>query len=381
MNEFIVNAKIVLFFGAGASASLGLRTMAGFRDELQARLSPDVYAEVCEAYRSIARRYRTGEDWVNLEILMESLNEWELALFVLGVMPLPLAILPRAIERDAFYDARRRIVSLKREVVRCVVQHYSSVSEVQSFRHHGWLYALITSGAGVVPTFTTNYDWVLEETCWGSSGKIHLTDGFSAPRGGNWSRQNFDDFRPSGDIDLVLFKLHGSTSWYAQGELIIKTLDVLAPAYEDTPALDPVLIFPGYKREAMIGEETYYLPHDFFAPPATQQEPYACALEHLEECLARAHLLIVVGYTFGDDDINSRMASGLAHNEHVRAILVEPVCDPYWDIDERFRGMLHLDSWSSDRIVVTHEYYGTRAGNNRLGTVVQEELSKLPPQP
>jgi len=376
VNEFIVNAKVVLFFGAGASANLGLRTMAGFRDELEARLSPDAYAQVCEAYHSIARRYRTTEDWVNLEFLMESLNEWELALFLLGAMPVPLAILPQAVQGDAFYDAMRKIVSLKHEVVRCVVQHYSSVGEIQSFRHHGWLYKLIRSGAGVVPTFTTNYDWVLEETCWGSRDKIRLTDGFSAPRGGTWSRQNFNDFRPSGDIDLILFKLHGSTSWYAQGELIIKTLDVLARAYDDSPALDPVLIFPGHKREAMISEETYYLPGDFFVPAISEREPYGCALEYLEECLSNAGLLIVIGYQFGDDEINSRMGSGLARNQHLHAIIVDPM-RPLGGLAERFSGELHLDDWSSDRIIVAHEYYGNPASNRRLRTLLHKELSRI----
>ncbi len=148
--------------------------------------------------------------------------------------------------------------------------------------------------------------------------------------GGNWSSRHFAEFQPSqSKIDICLFKLHGSTCWAGE----IKSLGSFA-RFEGEPdyGLDGEenspfeIVYPGFRREVWLGKEYWHMPglEGDTSVDWSQREPYSVLYKYLDECLANSTVMVVIGYAFGDHDINSRFVNAFRQNKLFHMIVVDP---------------------------------------------------------
>lgn len=160
----------------------------------------------------------------------------------------------------------------------------------------------------MLPVFTTNYDWAFEYLAEASEAHLYLEDGFKrSPRGERWERNVFDKFHPrQRKINIVLFKLHGSTSWYrdAGPPHLIRKFPNPAPELAGSRA---VLIYPTQVKA-----------------PATQEEPFQTAYDYLRETMTRTNLAVIIGFSFRDSAINDILHSALTKNRSLKLAIVEP---------------------------------------------------------
>jgi hypothetical protein len=117
----------------------------------------------------------------------------------------------------------------------------------------------------------------------------------------------FDHFLPDRQkLNLVLFKLHGSTSWYRDPDKpeSVRKFDATLPELAGSRA---VLIYPTQVKTEGIREE-----------------PFRTAYEYFRETLYRAKLCIVGGSSFRDPAVNEILRGSLVQNSDLKLVVVEP---------------------------------------------------------
>ena len=150
-----------------------------------------------------------------------------------------------------------------------------------------------------ISIFTTNYDLYNERAL--DELKFPYNDGFSGTYRRTFNPASYryalvEDMRLSHDTwDRVpnyfnLYKLHGSISWKRDGE------DVREMDYESIGGPEAVMIYPTPLKDR-----------------STLMTPYSDLFRLMENCLMRSNsVLIVMGYSFGDDHINRLIFNALA---------------------------------------------------------------------
>ncbi len=247
--------------------------------------------------------------------------------------------------------------------------------------------------ASVFPIFTLNYDWTFEKLCIASEDRYRLADGFSSLMGGSWAARHFSGFSPSKKkTDICLFKLHGSTCWVGG----IKSLgafpgDEGKPKYgfESEEQRPFEIVYPGFRREVWLGSESWSMPGlDGGAFASWQErEPYSVLYRYLDHCLIGCKVVVVIGYAFGDNDINARFLRAFETNKQLHMIVLDP--GRRWsrklqnDLREvwyeppynwAFRGDLDTESWNN-RLHWIHGKFGIKRFHKELIVRVRTALA------
>ncbi len=142
-----------------------------------------------------------------------------------------------------------------------------------------------------VEFFTTNYDTLIEDAL--ALAGIPFQDGFVGGGVGFWDVRNYDADRGS---RAIVSKLHGSIDWYRprDGEA-----NLLRVRHGDTyPANGgSVMIYP---------QATKYV--------NTQRDPFAEIFQRFRHRISNGsdHVLLICGYSFGDDHINAEIEIAMA---------------------------------------------------------------------
>jgi hypothetical protein len=151
-----------------------------------------------------------------------------------------------------------------------------------------------------VKIFTINYDTLFEDAL--ALGCFSYWDGFS---GGAVAYRNyhFGDQEPKSGFRAHVIKLHGSIDWYlGDDDRVWRVRD--GDLYPRT--LSRVLIYP---------QATKYL--------ATQRDPFASQFDLFRRTLS-AHaenVLVICGYSFGDEHINKEIELSLQQSSNKTTIL------------------------------------------------------------
>ena len=377
----------MFFLGAGSSVPLGMPTTLGFRRVLLDKSSKEEKRVVNALYRSAAYRYRTSEDSINIEEFLEFLHELRLGLWIVSHSRLskPLSSTLSEIPFDSWSEVDLKINSIRWKILELLHEVCGDCSG-QRARELWWpIFRDLRCFTTIFPVFTLNYDWTFEELCIALGSSFKLTDGFSSLLGGNWSYDHFAKFMPSKNrIDVCLFKLHGSTCWVGG----IKSLGSFngsqrkpKSGFESNENGPFEIVYPGYRREVRLGSESWSMPgiEGDISIGWRQQEPYSIMYQHLDECLAVTKIVVVIGYSFGDTDINARFAKAFRENELVHFVVIDPghkwakrlsnglktvsYDPPYqWSLD-----FMNLDSkvWNK-RLHWIRGKFGTRSSQDRL---------------
>jgi hypothetical protein len=208
LSPAITGAPTVLFVGAGASVPLGKYTSQDFPQAMLAHATLDPHAQ--HLLRILIGSTPTQ---VDVETLVSDLvlgdNHQELAKVYARVLSVG--------ENRTFEDFCFVHAKLRDAVLSHVVEHYSDVDRDKAGYLYMWLFLWLKGYQEAwypIPVFTTNYDWAFERMAeWWR--KAQLVDGFrNTPAGLAWNPDVFHRLKGSHQkFQIVLFKLHGSTSW------------------------------------------------------------------------------------------------------------------------------------------------------------------------
>ena len=332
VNKNIVAQPIVFFLGAGSSVPFGMPTTLSFRRVLLNRSRKDEKRLINALYRSAAYRYRISEDGINLEEFLEFLHELRLGLWLVSRSKLttPLSSTLAKISVDSWAETDLKVNTVRWRILEVLHEVCGDCSGQKVAELWEPLLGKLQCFTTVFPIFTLNYDWTFEKLCIAREDRFRLTDGFSSALGGDWSSDHFTKFDPSQErIDICLFKLHGSTCWVGG----IKSLGSFdssqrKPKYgfesEKSSPFD--IVYPGYRREVWLGNGSWSMPEletDLFVS-WRRREPYSVLYQYLDECLTHARVVVVVGYSFGDKDINARLADTFRKNKLVHFVVLDP---------------------------------------------------------
>jgi len=163
-----------------------------------------------------------------------------------------------------------------------------------------------TSRAGLdfvrtpVEFFTTNYDTLLEDAL--ALAGIEFQDGFV---GGGVAFWNVRNYASQTGTRAVVSKLHGSIDWYRPRS---GTTNLLRVRHGDT--------YPGDGGSVMIyPQATKYL--------NTQRDPFAEIFQRFRQRLSHGsdHVLLVCGYSFGDEHINAEIEIAMSSSRNQLTII------------------------------------------------------------
>lgn len=129
----------------------------------------------------------------------------------------------------------------------------------------------------ILEVFTTNYDPVLENAC--TELGYDYSDGFYPDK--TISAFKWDEKRLFGD-KINIYKIHGSVTWYKQGNYVLKFPADISRA----PGINALMVYPTELKE-------------IFNPP------FSHIHRLLEKRLFETNLCIAVGHSFRDDYIRN----------------------------------------------------------------------------
>jgi hypothetical protein len=317
----IVTAPVILFLGAGASASLGKPLMNEFLKSIEGTAADPQASELI----SIVRRAR-GDD---LEAVMEDLQElrrfeyinsfagetldkdamavaWAARHYPGG--PAPTGFQPDITKPFPISQSlvKRALLQVRDGIIR----EYGNVPEDRLHALYDPLFANVFRAIKrrCLPIFTTNYDLAIEQYCdTAPSPIINLVRGFRQrpiSKTLSWSRTVFDEYvLPTEERNIVLFKLHGSADWVT--EKGSKEITITPPVHHTDTRYENTVIYPATRKVAI-------------------EEPYSTAYDYFQRCCEHAKVCVAIGYSFRDYDTLTRLRSAARLNSDLNVVLISP---------------------------------------------------------
>ena len=373
-NENIVNSKIILFSGAGASQPFGKWLMGEFLDHLIETIhSPSVPPKGLHGLLETIIDYK-GKD---LENILKEINDLvEKAEYLGDVKKINYihdlldkeaevrkraAIMPSPGSLPTFFPSpysknysrlAEMCVELRSVIEKTIFDHYAVVDKEKVVKVYDPVINILLKGKGDVntlPIFTTNYDICFEEYC--KDKGLSLIDGFPlSPNVGRdyiWEDSNFDKFAPDKNkTQLILFKLHGSVTWYEERG-VIKYLGA-SLHLNGKGSMKNAIIYPA-KNKIALGD------------------PFFTAYDYFQRCLDRASVAIFIGYSFRDYDTVTKIKSAFKYNPKLKVLILSPHASEIVDtIFPNFR----------DRIETVPFKFGTPLHQNSYLNQIAEVVTK-----
>ena len=382
LNPNIVNSPVVLFVGAGASTPLGLKTTDGVIDKLPTWLATriaendntsfaanDLQTQLKPIYKASAKYYELSKS--DVETVLDYLEELSGA--ISEVEKLPRFLYDLAGTRDmqgqvGAFDTKG-LRKLREYIIQEVISHYSHVAPGAAFNNYGWLLEFLTSSPhfhGVLPVFTTNYDWVFERLAQkGFQNRYSFEDGFGGRDIGDFNANNFKNVTSvSSKPCLSLFKLHGSTCWrwrQPPDEGVYKVLE-LEEAFSSSRY---TAIWPTLKSKAdTLKNHPYNVLFGYFEKTLKKRKP----------CLA-----IFIGFSFRDDVINKIIREALKENRHLGICVFDLNLNTSGELSDSYLldtfGLIDKDH--STRLFSHKVEFGDKAQNRAIELNVQNAIEKV----
>jgi hypothetical protein len=327
-NEYILNSKIFLFAGAGASRPFDKWLMGEFIyhliNEIRGISSLHGVLETIIKYRGndledILKEINdltdkdaylgdvTTTNYLQDILEAEDIKRRKDAAIISGSPPaIRIGTFPKR-----YSELNKICVALRHKIEVMVYDHYGFLDKGQIERVaevYDPLINILMENIGkqnILPIFTTNYDICFEK--YAEVRKFDLIDGiYPTPSGREliWREENFNKFIPKNEKKyLILFKLHGSVTWY-EDEGIIKYLDVAIHRGE-RERIRNVIIYPAKNKIAL-------------------DNPFFTGYDYFQRCLDHARIGIFVGYSFRDYDTVTKIKSALKFNDALRILILDP---------------------------------------------------------
>lgn len=194
---------------------------------------------------------------------------------------------------------------------------------------------------------TLNHDNHLEKIL-EQEGDLNIADGFNDHRLWDFTNPHF----PEGSLPFI--KLHGSIDWFAEGYTLKKRVDDEIMEENSTP----VFLIGTFNKEENYSRHIFLdLIHKF------------------RQSLYQSQLLVIIGYGFGDQGINSMIIDWMHHTSSSQVLVVNHKSCDYVVSNARVaikRLSKYLDDCDSKRSFLIRKKYRNLRWND-----IQEHLGQL----
>ena len=318
--DSIIKSKIIFLTGAGASVPLGCFTtrefLADFTRTLPGRVNqkaqpgigdflPQVYVQAASSRADI----ETILGWVERNV-DDAKRFSDDALFRQKVLFSNDGVIREYVAwnetiRDLVYDD--------------VIRHYSAIESAkasalyrQIFEHYTAWFGAVPGIGRTIPWFTLNYDLAVEAAA--SELQVPVVDGLIDRAGSTerrWSRTAFERYQELDRPTVVLIKLHGSVRWgrEAGASGVVEIAELPAGVGRDPGKFQHVVLYPTELTKPL------------------HIEPFRTCYRIFRDCLDNACLLVVVGCSLRDLEIQVSIADAMDDNKALRLLLIGPEAD------------------------------------------------------
>ena len=306
-------SPVVLLTGAGASCPLGMPTMREFRENFGANLSGEeqgIWRAVIDASGSYNR---VASDDVDIEQALTCIEDCEMSFRAAErLWKLIWELTKGSPTVDEIHLFRQNLWSLRISVLNMICQKYGEAPGDDIVALYDPLFKLIRelSGQGRTEVFTTNYDLSLEVFVRQRPADYELADGFQTQTDGTetW----VGSYVPPCDAphSLVLYKLHGSTSWVGNppsGAISKREPSTFGQGVDRT-----VLIYPTKRKRR--SQRLFVAPFN---------HAYG-RLNSLFMAIGAIRVFLVIGYRFGDSEVRQTISDGLEAEDGATMVVVDP---------------------------------------------------------
>lgn len=310
--EALTSCPIVLLTGSGVSVPLGLDTTVEFRQRVFDTQLRDMDSGADREFFKFMLDCLSGPGATDIEVVLARLEknaEW----------CDKLASDPRFVEKvlfgspnllTAFAAWNEKLADRIRDQV---IYHYGNVDPAKAHALYRGLLEVYEYQMGfdlpkTLPFFTLNYDTAVEEAC--TRLGVRLVDGFvDGPfTGRRWSPAAFTGYEVDpARLNCVLVKLHGSVRLGRRpdGELV------------ELPT--------GLDRDP--SPNTHAVLYPSLSPKALGDEPFRTNYRVLRACFGRARLLVVIGCSLRDQELNDVIRQSMDENDDLHLLNVGPEVD------------------------------------------------------
>lgn len=311
-------SPVVLFTGAGASKPLGMPTMLDFKGSFADGLSATKKELWHEIVESSAQAFKTTSDQIDIEGVLTYLDECGMShckssLLWAQICRGKLGGQPTVGQIDDFQQELR---SIKDDVLNKICATYVCPDSIKAIECYAPLFEMLnrSSGQKMTNVFTTNYDLTFEVLAESRHDDFELVDGFVTSCSGEVVFGNTYVPQDRSKHSIVLWKLHGSTSWV--GKLPDPKFSKAPPGRYVQGDARTIIIYPTKNKSESQNLHT---------------SPFTQAYGGLGSLLSRVEavqVLLVIGYSFGDVEVVDVIKEGLALQQSATMIVVDPTGTP-----------------------------------------------------
>ena len=327
-------SPVALLTGAGASKAIGLPTMVEFREQFDSQLKPverPLWKALLEA---AAKSNGIGRSGVNIEHILTHIEQCEISYVKTVKLWKRLYRLEHGNPHiRQIHRFRQSLWKLRSRIHKAILAEYSSVCLDKVIECYIPLLSVLqeVSGQHLTNVFTTNYDPTFEVLAQNFPQRYEVSDGFIFN-----SRVYDANYIPEcrAEHSLILFKLHGSTSWrydYSTGS-ITKTRQPTGRSEEF------VIVQPTVHKDLIQGRYS---------------RPFNAGYSQLASLFSRGvvKVLLVIGYAFADAELRNNIAEGLAIESKATMVIVHPSLT-------RNQIKSHFPYVDDSRIQIVSNYFG-----------------------
>lgn len=334
--------SILVLLGAGASVESGIPHSSDMIDKIEKRIreNQEGWARFESLYNYIrsAIFYSEGIHGIfetavnyNIEKLVDILNEIsernQHALY-----PFVGAWNPALV--DVAGKEFHLVKEFRDEIVRILTTEWLAVKDyANSARYYSGLLALRRSLDFPLRVFSLNYDLCVEKAA--SCSDVIVERGFDENRMWEW---RLFDHNPDDPKDIYLYKLHGSMDWTYENDQL---------TFHDD--------WSGITDAALIFGTSYKLEY---------RDPFLFLSYEFRRWALESQIIVVIGYGFGDEHINTFMRQALQSDTKRILVAVAPgetIC-----CDKRRQEIADSIEYKNSRQIVVESFPASEFMTNHL---------------
>ena len=314
MNPYIQASPIVLFIGAGASMPLGMPTMAEFPQDFADTLSGnerhlwDTIVDFSADFSSVP------SDSVNIEQVLTCIHKCRRSEQAAAQLDKKIYESPEAeLIQAEFQNLEQALNEITTKVLDEICATYGEPKDPSKVVEcYSPLFNVLAQHQISTDVFTTNYDLAFEVLADEKPEDFELVDGFQSSDKGTFNN-NFVPYYDGEGHAIVLWKMHGSTSW--KGKLPTGPVRKSSHLEYASGGLETILLPPTRDKTER---------RKLSMRPFTQM--YGSLISRFMQ-IGSVKVLLVIGYGFGDPEIVDVIAEGFQAEQDANLIVVDPGSD------------------------------------------------------